>query len=321
LVLLRSLTKHDPDQHIGDVVILWVSKDPPWKHQQQLDELQAEVTKTRKYTLHDFSEQLRNPTYPCLAWNQNGTLCVTHMKGWFAQMSLKLKIASLIDSEYYLLVDSKNAFFSDIDENTFFTPCNRARLWGKYRWDQIPEPHDKWYAKSAGFLKLSLEDKWFPTSITPALLNTRIVLDMLKHIGEKDDPKKICDGPLCRWFGSEATEFTLYNVYSLAQSEFSDCVHKMEIPDEQVHEWSTTLWHAVSLYANAETCEAVANYSLQPLTFGVQSRDDHADTEQSASEIASLRERLRSCLTTVYARAGLYDAGVISAASFSDCIS
>lgn len=324
LVVLKSLTKHDPDNLVGDVHVLWVSKEPVWKYQDKIDEMRAEVEKTRSFTVHDFSTQLLSPAYPCLAWKDGGTECVVPMQGWYAQMALKLKIAFRIKSDYYLLVDSKNAFFDDVREDTFFDTCNRARVLGKYPSDQIPEPHDRWYNKSAEFLQMPIKAKWLPASITPALMSTKVVLDMLKHIGEKADPSSICDGPLCRLFGSEATEFAMYNIFSLGQ-ESTACYHNLERPADHEQPWSAALWRASK--DNAQTCEDVASGSLRPLTFGIQSRSLDLTIEGAESrglsvlESASLKERLQRCITKVYARNGLYDESIITAGAFVDCVS
>merc|ERR1719401_713667 len=103
----------------------------------------------RKFHLYDFSSQLNEMSTSCMGWSKNGSQCTFYLQGWYAQQVLKLKIAKFVPTEYYILLDSKNAFVKDIDEDAFFSPCNQGKIYGTYRFEDIPQPHKEWYAAPA----------------------------------------------------------------------------------------------------------------------------------------------------------------------------
>lgn len=318
LLLVKSITKHDRNRVLGDFNLLWVSKESPRTSKAEIQQMRREVEKTRHFKILDFSRELQDPSSECLVWKAGE--CITWMRGWHAQMALKLKIATILDSEYYVLLDSKNTFFSDVDEHTFFTPCNEAKSWVEHQFGDIPEPHKSWYRKSASFLQWTeLESTWLPASITPALMKRQLVLDMLEFIGEGTSPYKVCDGPLCKMFGMEATEFTLYNIFALKRD--TKCKEILHTPDEAQRPWSVALWR-VSPFVNLEKCEALARSSVLPLTFGVQSHsleiiDTLAVTKQERNE---LWDRMKACLAKLYGRNGFHNASTASPSTLLTCI-
>merc|ERR1712032_252955 len=148
-----------------------------------------------------------------------------HKDGWYAQQVLKLKAASRIKSEFYVVLDSKNTFLQDVNAQTFLTECHQARLVGTYPWGQLPKLHQEWFHRSAEELHVEEPDsgEW-PASITPMIMHRRTVLDMLEDIGEDPSPSTLCAGPLCDMLDKGATEFTLYLMYAQAKTDFG-CTH------------------------------------------------------------------------------------------------
>merc|ERR1719245_503640 len=101
--------------------------------------------------------------------------------GWFAQQILKLKISSEVSSDYYVVLDAKNAILRDIEADTFFTRCNQGKMIGIYKANGIPQPHVNWYKASAAALKYApqLKGLW-PSSVTPVVIHKRTVTEMLE---------------------------------------------------------------------------------------------------------------------------------------------
>jgi len=329
VVLAKSIAKYDPDNLLGDVFLLWVSEEAAWRHDDKIDEIRqaVEAGGTKKFHLLDFSQQVQESKGQCVAWNSNGTKCITHFLGWHAQQSLKLKVAKLVSSEYYLLLDSKNAFVRNVEKGMFFSPCNQAFVQGKYRYDDLPLPHKGWYDKSAAHLGIDPDkDIWWPTSVTPAVLHTATVLELLVQLGEDANPYQICNGPLCQLFGQECTEFTLYNVFAFAKPN-RECIHSFEGPSNTRQEISVSLWRE-SPYVNLELCEEVSTGNMKALTFGLQSGclGSMANLSGSRGEKSGawLWRRTRDCVARVYSAAGLADNSLLSDSerdTFADCVS
>jgi len=305
IILMKSITKYDPHHFLGDVHVMWVSDQPSWNYQAQVDEMKQAIVATgiRQFKLIDFSEKLIAMKGSCIMWDKEGKNCHSHVTGWFAQQALKLKIASILSSEYYVLLDSKNAFFSEVREDTFFSHCNQAVVHGKYLYDDIPEPHKQWYAASSAALGIKApKNVYWPTSITPAVLHRQTVLELLQQIGEDPNPYAVCNGPLCTWFGEQATEFTMYNLFAFAKAD-RDCLHSFLGPWFDAEERDVGLWRSAP-YVNLERCEEVATDNVKALTFGIQAGSlDRNKSKDSGNDW--LRQRTIDCVAQVYAKAGL----------------
>ena len=83
----KSISTFDPDHLLSDVRILWVSKNPVSQYQADMDEAKAAIKKTRNVWFHDFTQQMNS----------------VKIGGWFAQMILKLKVASVVGSDFYVV--------------------------------------------------------------------------------------------------------------------------------------------------------------------------------------------------------------------------
>jgi len=280
-VTARSIVAHDPDGVLGKVLICWVSQAARGEFTDQLDEI------TRILEEHGEVEVLE--------------MQLDGVTGWLAQQSAKLKVASRASSEYYVVLDAKNALLRDMEPDAFFTPCNQAKVFGRYRMDDMPAEHRSWFEASAGVLgQQAMEWGTWPASVTPMVLHRQTTLDMLSMLGESPDFTSACDGGLCDSLRQQATEFTLYLVYAARIARF-DCIHAIEERPWD-DELSASIWRNNDV-GTAGQVEAMAEHSDlngNPLFFGAQAGalDGFRDTE---------RFKILSGLFSVYENAGLYD--------------
>jgi hypothetical protein len=264
----QSLVVHDPEHYLGNVYLMWISYQAPGNYVDDLTEIHDILNQSRKVQLIDFSPQVKE----------------AKLSGWFAQQVLKLKIAAIVESDFYVVLDAKNTFIKDLTSDAFFTSCNQARIAGVFRHDRIPKPHIDWYMASAKVLNLSFPSEgYWPSSITPMVIHRRTVIDVFEKIGEKAKPDPLCSGPLCAMFGARsmtgmgATEFTMYTLWAHSRPDFS-CQNVMEESDRSdlAHRWAVSLWRGMKsnrdeqLKRNLERCEKIANGSEVPLMFGAQ---------------------------------------------------
>jgi len=299
IILAWSLVKNDPKCLLGDVTLLWVSKNQPWQFQAQLDQISQVLGSTcgRKLKVKDFSGAFQAEQSRCVVYNFNGEGCVIFLSGWIAQQSLKLKIASLLKSDFYVVLDSKNALVSEVNEDTFFSSCNQAKVFGSYLYDAMPAPHRDWYQAASHFLKIDVNspsDMYWPTSITPAVLHRQTALDLLDHIGECEDPYRICCGMMCDYLGQRSTEFTMYYIFAFSKAD-KDCIHTFQAPSQRREEPTVALWR-VTQDQNLRWCQKVSSGKVKTLTFGLQS---------GCLSNGSAHSKLGECVFNVYAAAGL----------------
>jgi hypothetical protein len=212
----KSIGVHDPHHLLGDVYFLWISLHSPAGYMDTIANTARELNKTHKVHFHDLS----------LVVKSSGVI------GRVVQQVLMLKIASIITSDYYMVLDSKNTLIMDIEKDTLVTPCNQASTFAAYTAEHLPEPHRSWYQSTAAHLGVPWpqEGRW-PDSISPMILRTQTVLDLIHSVGEKEmnslEPELWvpCNGPLCGWFGSQgATAFILYQLYAVSKTNY-DCFH------------------------------------------------------------------------------------------------
>jgi hypothetical protein len=285
----KSISLHDPDRHLGDLHVAWVTSRPSSDYASEIDEIRSIIEETRGFHLHDFSEHLGGKA------------------GWFAQQMFKLKIAQLLTEDFYVVLDSKNTFIRDVEANSFFSPCHQAYNFARYKINEVPGIHNEWYHKSAEALNLDIsqvgDDTLWPASITPMTLHRQSVLDMLESIGEDPSPYNICGGPLCGMIADGVTEFTSYQLYARLVKEF-ECIHETSPTGDEI---AVSLWRGYD--GSFDELEKVANKELRPTMFGSQaSLLDGLPPEQ--------RERVPGLLSQVFKDAGLDG----EEGEMSDCI-
>jgi len=200
----KSISVNDPSRVFGKIHLMWTSETPSADYQADIDEVKADIARTHEVDFKDFQPLMAN----------------SNVSGWHLQQVLKLKMASEVASDYYIVLDSKNTIIKPIKLEDFFTPCNQGIIQAEFPWYKIPVPHSDWYARSAAALGVSKPgSRYWPASITPIVMHKPSVLSMLSMIGEGTNTDELCDGTLCKHLGgySEsghgATEFTLYTLF------------------------------------------------------------------------------------------------------------
>jgi hypothetical protein len=252
---LRSLSLHDPEHRLGGVYIMWVSLKPASQYWSQLEEAISEINQTHDTQFLEFTQQVQ----------QSGK------SGWAAQQVIKLKVASQIEADNYVVLDSKNTLIRDVAGDTFLNSCNQSRVFATYVFDAVPEPHKGWYEASARCLNVPepAPGTWWPASITPMVFQRSTVLSLLEKVGERASLEEgLCNGQLCGMLGFDgsASEFTLYLVHAMT-SETERCGHDIQRLDLG-HEIVTSLWR--HLKTNLKEITAVTSGRKKPLLFGAQ---------------------------------------------------
>jgi len=123
-------------------------------------------------------------------------------------------------------------------------------------------------------------------------MHTKTVKDMLGQLSE--DATLWSCGPLCKYIEHGATEFALYNTYVAAVSD-ERCIHAPVQKSPAV-----TLWRGIDGGAKESTCDNVADGERGVVMFGAQSGSDN-------ELLKDQRQRIASCLSDIYAAAGLHD--------------
>jgi hypothetical protein len=301
----RSLA-HDRFGQLGRILFVWVSTRPPREYQTKIDAILNFTRLHHHATFMDFSPHL---------------LAEKDLGGWYAQQALKLKIASVISSEFYLVMDAKNTFIKDMPLNLFVSPCNVGKVFGAYLYDQIPVPHSHWYAASARALGIQEPAEGFwPTSVTPMMIHTETAIRMLNHIGENTSTDAICEGPLCKMLGahtitgSGATEFTMYLTYARSLGNFK-CNHVVDVPTSSnlAERWAVSLWRGEeNRDKDLHRARLIAKEGQVPAMFGVQA---------SALEgmNCSQKQQATQLIADIYFHGGLHDYSA-SADSIVNCV-
>jgi hypothetical protein len=259
-----------------------------------LDAIRGIINKSHTVHFHDFSSQV----------NTGG------MSGWFAQQVLKLKIASIVLADYYLVLDSKNTLIRDVESHSLVTKCNQAKIFGEFHIDAVPEPHHGWYGTTARLLGVPMPSKgYWPASISPMIFHRDTALQLLKTIGENESPYTLCSGPLCGWLREGATEFILYQLFS----HFKTDVHCTHAVDRVSHEdpISVALWRGLN--SNSDASREVAEHKVRPLFFGAQA--GAMNGLWGAQKMEASDHFMR-----IYRDAGLYDGFNPPAFTFMDCV-
>jgi len=291
----RSLALRDKGKALGSVLLLWISTQPSDAYAEGIDAIKNSLAESREVDLLDLSPQV------------NGN----DKDGWYAQQVLKLKVASRLTSEYYVVLDSKNTLVRDVSAETFLTDCHQARLVGTFPWGELPQLHQEWFHRSAEVLQVREPDggEW-PASITPMTFHRQTVLDMMEEIGEDPSPFALCGGPLCGMLEQGATEFTLYLMYAQSRDDFG-CTHAVSNAGDWAHELAVSLWRGLD--SNLEELRNVATGIRFPTLFGAQ----HGALDSASDE---QREEAARYLEEIYAGAGLAGAAGEGGGSIVDCV-
>jgi hypothetical protein len=285
-----SISKHDPNHELGDVALMWLSPHSSSEYANVIDDIQASIRESRGVKFHDFQFHFGSG-----------------MPGWYLQQVMKLKAAALVETEYYVVLDAKNTFIRDVTPDLFISPCNQGIVYATSEFQWLGEEKQGWYTKSADALGVSLPEgrKW-SGSITPVVMHTKTVLDMLEHLDEGSDPVKLCEGRLCDHIRDGATEFALYYTYVAALSD-DKCIHHSVDRNPAVSMWNgcpAELREGAA--AAAATDDGVIMFGAQPSTMNGLSDQQ--------------RESVLHNMALAFSQAGLHNPDQDSEQSLADCV-
>lgn len=240
-----SISKHDPHGYLGDVVLIWLDPKTPGAYQHDVDAIIGAIQSTHGVTFHDFS------------WTFKGG-----MKGWGIQQVMKLKAALLVHADFYVVLDAKNTFIRDVEHDTFITSCNTGVIYAEYTVEEQGEKKG-WFEQSAKALGVPVPSGKVGGSITPVVMHTQTVKDMLRHLSEEETVLKLCSGKLCDYIDDGATEFTLYYTYARQLAD-EKCIHHT-VP----HHPALSLWRGIDGSARENTAKTAID-SDDIIMFGSQ---------------------------------------------------
>jgi len=209
-VTARSIVEHDKDGTFGKVIIMWISHRPAADFGAELGEIQAILEPHGEVEIVEM-------------------VIGEGVQGWMVQQAAKLKVASRVESDFYLVLDAKNTLLHDVTRDAFFTKCNQAKIFGRYEINEgsMPSIHVDWYKGAAEVLGVTTMHKGlWPASMPPITLHRQTVLDLLDRLGEPQDFAQ-CSSGLCDAIERGATEFTLYLVY-VGRLAKMHCIHAIE---------------------------------------------------------------------------------------------
>merc|ERR1719382_11028 len=189
----------------------------------------------------------------------------------------------------------------------FISPCNQGVVYADSDWQGLGEEKIEWYTQSAKALGVSLpEGKQWSGSITPVVMHTKTVLDMLGHLSEGSDPVKLCDGTLCDYIRDGATEFSLYYSYVATLSD-EKCIHQYVDRNPAV-----SMWNGCSAQLREGAAAAAAD-DKNVIIFGAQPGTMKGLSEKQGQSV-------RANLARAFDQAHLHDPEHNSDQSLADCV-
>jgi hypothetical protein len=277
---------------------MWVSSMPASEYHDEIVDIKKSIEKYKTVHFVDWSERMASAQpHP--------------IGGWHAQQMVKLKIAHEIQSDFYIVLDSKNTLIRPVTQDMFFTDCGQGIIQAEFPHNHIPPPHSDWYALSAEVLGVDPPDSGFwPASITPVVMHTKTVIEMLEHIGEDPSPESLCKGALCEKIGAfsdsgvGATEFTLYTLWAYAKRATStfDCIHSIgklqHFRVNYTEDWKDVMQQQISNLGFPEdsTQITVSNGDGWPLVWNPGQNDSEPEEDQFPLMFEDLTRKWASSL-------------------------
>jgi len=203
------------------------------------------------------------------------------------------------------VLDAQNAFVRDVRPDTFLTPCHQGRVFADTDLELNEEARNSYYASAAVLgVDVPLGRNW-SSLITPAVLHTQTVLDMLHYLREDPSPLSLCSGALCGHIGNDATELALYYLYVATKTD-EKCIHLASSHNPAI----SMLRGAVSL--NDGIAQAAVN-DAEVVLFGAQpgalsGLDD------------DVSQRISNYLQDIFEGAGVHDPSSNIADSMAACV-
>jgi len=142
--------------------------------------------------------------------------------GWRGQQVLKLLTCALVETDHYVLLDSKNHFVAEPSRDHFVGPDGRARLRTA---SYVAHPLRCNVERVLRYVGLDPADHLaeFSSTVTPFVVNTALVRELVKDVER-------CSGrPFDREFlAADLTEFPLYTAWLLARGIGWEDAHRLD---------------------------------------------------------------------------------------------
>jgi len=291
-LLASSLTKHDPNQLISTVHLVWYSSHPPTSNDfmRDIDSIRNAASASHTVRFHDMSWMF-----------VDAVLSSMHV-----QQIVKLKAASWVEEDYYVVLGAKDAFIRDVQPDTFLTPCYQGRVFSDTDFDDLSADAQKSYHASATVLGVDVPPgrKW-SASINPVVMHTETVIDMLNYLHEDPSPLSLCSGTLCGHLKGGATEFTLYYLYAATKTD-EKCIHQ-----DSSHSPAVSMLRDTVELNDGKVNAAVSDAEV--ILFGAQS----GALSGMASDVS---QRISSHLQDIFEGAGVHDPSAHSADAMAACV-
>ncbi len=131
--------------------------------------------------------------------------------GWTSQQVLKLAVAAMVEDERYVALDAKNVLVAPLKSGYLEAPDGRARVAAYPYRDHSLRPA---LERAVAYFGLPLEPQLecFPATVTPYVLYTAEVRDLMKEVERREA------APFARAFVDRGlTEFFLYGAWLTAR--------------------------------------------------------------------------------------------------------
>jgi len=205
-----------------------------------------------------------------------------HVDGWEAQQIAKLRVASFVTSDYYVILDSKNIATRPLQLSDFQSqlPFNYVEI----PLSKVKQPHRKWYERTYKTLRMdweSAQEDLVPLSVTPVVFHTEAVKQMILDV-ERETGMSF-EFIVKRQFVSE---FCFYNAY-LRREGLLEKLHSLKTSGHDLV--SRVLWDATT-----DTAHIIDFQVKQPcLFFGLHRRwAQHLSKEEKNAFILQINEVL-----------------------------
>jgi len=194
----RGMARNVHTSLFKSVKLIWTSAEPMAAYAAQLRAVGAEF----------------GPLEPLIEWLEHSSIVAPSNRsfhGWYQQQLAKLTIARTLSTDFYVVLDSKNAPIAKLVLSDFLDPARRAWVHNDFQLTKHrnQSKYATWYGRSENVIGWSVPDcHRVPRSITPITLHTASVKSMLALL-----ERRVKGGLANAIARNGATEFTLYNTY------------------------------------------------------------------------------------------------------------
>lgn len=152
--------------------------------------------------------------------------------GWFSQQVLKIKVAEVVCSDRYVVLDSKNHLITHLGLEFLETSVGQPRINGH---SYVDQPMREFLERTLEYLGLDPQDhiEWFTRTTTPFTLLTNEVHELVRYVEQKE-AKPFAPAFLDR----KLSEFFLYAGFLVAKGTLLKTYDLTQVHDPQI--WPKT---------------------------------------------------------------------------------